>query len=261
MAKIDPINPNVPAGSEDPKLGNDRIQQLARAVVEVFEKCFYMGSDTGSGYTEDDAGEIDKIIINAPQTSDPTNEANKGYIYTKDVSGKAELFWEDEDGHVIQLTSAGGINPAIACLLTGNQTLAGVKTFSSQASFSAGLTAAAALISTLATGTAPFTIASTTKVTNLNADKVDGYDVSAYAGGQSYTFPGGLIIKVGSSGINGSQGISFSAAFPNDAIAAFVTHNSSTPYACSFANLSKTGMTLYEAAPGSTSVYWLAIGY
>lgn len=116
MSKTDPINPNVPAGSEDPKLGNDRIQELARAVAEVFKKCFYMGSDTGSGYTEDDAGEIDKIIIHAPQTSDPTNEANKGFIYTKDVSGKAELFWEDEDGNVIQLTSGGAFN---AALLTG----------------------------------------------------------------------------------------------------------------------------------------------
>jgi hypothetical protein len=36
--------------------------------------------------------------------------------------------------------------------------------------------------SDVATGTAPFTVASTTKVTNLNADKVDGFDVSAYAG-------------------------------------------------------------------------------
>jgi len=46
--------------------------------------------------------------------------------------------------------------------LTGNQTIAGVKTFSSQ------------LASTVATGTAPFSIASTTKVTNLNADLLDG---------------------------------------------------------------------------------------
>ena len=47
-------------------------------------------------------------------------------------------------------------------LLTGAQTVAGIKTFTSQ------------LASTVATGTAPFSVASTTKVTNLNADLLDG---------------------------------------------------------------------------------------
>jgi hypothetical protein len=52
--------------------------------------------------------------------------------------------------------------------LTGNQTIAGVKTFSSQ------------LVSTIATGTAPFSVASTTKVTNLNADLLDGLSSAAF---------------------------------------------------------------------------------
>ncbi len=38
-----------------------------------------------------------------------------------------------------------------------------------------------AVTSTASTGTAPLTVASTTKVTNLNADKVDGYDASQTA--------------------------------------------------------------------------------
>lgn len=44
-----------------------------------------------------------------------------------------------------------------------------------------GLTTALAITSTLATGTAPFTVASTTKVTNLNADLLDGLDSTAFA--------------------------------------------------------------------------------
>ncbi len=47
-------------------------------------------------------------------------------------------------------------------LLTGAQTVAGIKTFTSQ------------IASSVATGTAPFLVASTTKVTNLNADLLDG---------------------------------------------------------------------------------------
>ena len=47
-------------------------------------------------------------------------------------------------------------------LLTGAQTVAGIKTFTAQ------------LASSVTTGTAPFSVASTTKVTNLNADLLDG---------------------------------------------------------------------------------------
>ena len=47
--------------------------------------------------------------------------------------------------------------------LTTNQTVSGIKTFSTQQKF------------TVATGTSPFTVSSTTVVGNLNADMVDGY--------------------------------------------------------------------------------------
>lgn len=52
--------------------------------------------------------------------------------------------------------------------LTGAKTISGVKTFSSQ------------IVSTVATGTAPFSVTSTTLVSNLNADKLDGQDGSYY---------------------------------------------------------------------------------
>lgn len=45
----------------------------------------------------------------------------------------------------------------------------------------AGLSLATALTSTVATGTAPFTVASTTKVANLNADLLDDHDSSYFA--------------------------------------------------------------------------------
>ena len=57
--------------------------------------------------------------------------------------------------------------------LTGAQTVAGVKTFSSQ------------LISTVAIGTAPFSVVSTTKVTNLNADLLDGLSSADFASAAS----------------------------------------------------------------------------
>jgi len=53
-------------------------------------------------------------------------------------------------------------------------------------------------ISTIATGTAPLTVASTTKVTNLNADMIDGYHV-ATAG---TTAPWSMLVCIGSDGVS-----------------------------------------------------------
>lgn len=53
-------------------------------------------------------GEHKKITFNA-QIAKPTAVANKFFLYTKDVSGKVELFAEDEDGNEIQMTSGGSI--------------------------------------------------------------------------------------------------------------------------------------------------------
>jgi hypothetical protein len=43
------------------------------------------------------------------QGSDPSAAADHGFLYTKDVSSKAELHYIDEDSNVIQLTSAGTV--------------------------------------------------------------------------------------------------------------------------------------------------------
>jgi microcystin-dependent protein len=110
MAKTDPIDPNVPAGSEDPKLGNDRIQELARAVAELLNVDHYMGTDggAGTGYNEDAAGRHNKVTLRV-QTSNPTSVADTIISFAKDVDGKAEAHLKDEDGNVIQLTTAGKI--------------------------------------------------------------------------------------------------------------------------------------------------------
>lgn len=52
--------------------------------------------------------------------------------------------------------------------LTTNQTVSGIKTFSTQQKF------------TVATGTSPFTVSSTTVVSNLNSDLLDGYHAASF---------------------------------------------------------------------------------
>ena len=66
--------------------------------------------------------------------------------------------------------------------LTTNQTVSGIKTFSTQQKF------------TVATGTSPFTVSSTTVVSNLNSDLLDGYHASSF---ESYR-----LVVIDASGLN-----------------------------------------------------------
>ena len=43
------------------------------------------------------------------QSADPTAAANTGFVYTKDVDGTTELFYQDSSGNVAQISSKGGI--------------------------------------------------------------------------------------------------------------------------------------------------------
>jgi len=58
------------------------------------------GKGTGEGYVYSD-------YLNLTEQSDPTNEANTGFVYTKDVGGETELFYEDASGNVLQISSSG----------------------------------------------------------------------------------------------------------------------------------------------------------
>jgi hypothetical protein len=58
------------------------------------------------------AGQHRKVEFYGP-ISQPTNAANKSFLYSKDVSAKVELHWEDEDGDEIQLTDGGAFNMAL----------------------------------------------------------------------------------------------------------------------------------------------------
>lgn len=113
MAKTNPVDPSVPAGSEDPTNGDNRIRALGAAVAELLGVDHYMGSDGGAGvgYNEDAAGEHEVITLRAQ--TDPTSESGKGHLYTKTVSDVPELFFKDKDGNVIQLTTGGSFNAAL----------------------------------------------------------------------------------------------------------------------------------------------------
>ncbi|HBH13819.1 MAG TPA: hypothetical protein DDX29_12035 [Clostridiales bacterium] len=87
------------------------IRQLKLAVRERMEKDHYF-DEAG---TDADHGEHSKITFHA-QSAKPTAVANKGFLYTKDVSEKVELFFEDEDANEVQITNEGNLNMSAGTL-------------------------------------------------------------------------------------------------------------------------------------------------
>lgn len=96
-----------------------------------------------------------------------TWDSTPGHLYyrsKRDVASQAWSNWVtilDNDNYSSTLDGR-------YVTLATNQTVSGIKTFSTQQKF------------TVATGTSPFTVSSTTVVSNLNADMLDGYRASSF---------------------------------------------------------------------------------
>ncbi len=110
-AKTDPINTSNPAGNSDPKQGDDYIRTLARAVLELLTVDHYVGvaNPWGSESSGDETGEHAKVTLHAVLGADPDPGTDKGALYIKTANAKPELFYEDADDNVIQLTSGGTV--------------------------------------------------------------------------------------------------------------------------------------------------------
>jgi hypothetical protein len=89
-----------PSGGQKIRLSDEEIRGNWAAIETQF------GNDHDFGAS----GTGEHVVITLQkQTSDPTNAANKGYVYSKLVGTHVELFYEDDDGNVTQLTSAGAL--------------------------------------------------------------------------------------------------------------------------------------------------------
>lgn len=94
-----------------------------------------------------------------------TGDSNPGHLYyrsKRDVASQAWSNWVT----ILDNNNYSSTLDGRYVTLTTNQTVSGIKTFSKQQKF------------TVATGTSPFTVSSTTVVSNLNADMLDGWHLS-----------------------------------------------------------------------------------
>lgn len=279
MAKTDPLDPNVPSGSESPSLGDDRIKALARAVAELLNIDHYMGTDGGAdvGYNEDAAGEHRKVTINAP-ISTPSNASNKLFIYGKNVNGKIELHTLDEDGNELQITSVGTLHitsPDLVGTLVNNTYFTAVNNagdgtvdlIKADTNDRAELADGAVLAAATQSGDDDRTIAD-----KAYADAAPAAQMSpeSYTNDESVTYANGLIEKTGtkSVGANTTAAVSFGTAFPhaikNIQLTILIDRNIYSDYGMAVVDkstVSTSGFTIMSGFDFTCEFYWRATGY
>ena len=99
----------TPAGSDDPAEADDNMRRIQDAVQQR-ENVDHYWPLTGTEVSDADTGEHRKVTLRTG--SAPAAVADKGFVYAKDVGGKAELFYRDEDGNEVQITTAGKLEGA-----------------------------------------------------------------------------------------------------------------------------------------------------
>jgi hypothetical protein len=97
----------LPADGDNVSDGATKIRNLKNSIRERLAIDHYM--DIAG--TDADHGEHSKITFHA-QSAKPSNVANKGFLYTKDVDSVVELHWEDESGNELDITRLGRFNSA-----------------------------------------------------------------------------------------------------------------------------------------------------
>lgn len=94
-----------------------------------------------------------------------TGDSNPGHLYYRSKRDMAPQAWSNWVTILDNNNYSSTLDGRYVTLAT-NQTVSGIKTFSTQQKF------------TVATGTSPFTVSSTTVVSNLNADMLDGWHLN-----------------------------------------------------------------------------------
>lgn len=94
-----------------------------------------------------------------------TENSNPGHLYYRSKRDVASQAWSNWVTILDNNNYSSTLDGRYVTLAT-NQTVSGIKTFSTQQKF------------TVATGTSPFTVSSTTVVSNLNADMLDGWHLN-----------------------------------------------------------------------------------
>jgi len=137
MALANTYDIATPGGSDDPREADDMMREIKAAVQERMND--HRGeTDEGDHFwplDDTDTTEVKHVdigqhrMVTLRQLSDDPDSLTSyatttdlGFLYQKNISGNGELFWEDEAGNVLQLTTDGTWK---AGTITGNVTIIG----------------------------------------------------------------------------------------------------------------------------------------
>jgi hypothetical protein len=211
------------------------------------------------------------------QSSVSKPSAGYGRVYCKAVSGKCELFWQDEDENEIQLTTGGKWNGAV---LSAGGIPAG--SFAADAIDSDDITDGAIDSAHLAADVVDGTKMADDAVdsehyTDGSVDPVHIANLTPddYAGDgdgdsrQSVTFANGLIMKFGEEVVaaNTTDEVTYAAAFTNGFMCAVASYKSSAaalheaPHVQAKSGSETSVLEVTNSAPTQQTVFWMAIGY
>lgn len=118
----DTFDKAAPDGGDDPVEADNNMRRIQAAIQERENVDHYWPLD-GTEVSDASTGEHRKVTLRVG--SAPAAVADKGFVYAKNVNDKAELFYRDEDGDEIQLTSGGKLGAATIDLLAKNGVVAG----------------------------------------------------------------------------------------------------------------------------------------
>jgi len=261
------FNTTTPADTDDPKEGAERIREIKLAIQERLNVDHVFPLDS-SQVSDANAGEHRWISFTNDANTDPC-------LYTEDVNGRPELYWKDEDGNSIWLTEAGYLRGQVlevnsvdaTAILAANNTwihalnAAGdddVKMIMVDANDDTVLPAGSEL-----EANTPPTIAQAIAPKSYVDDQITANADPAYSGGQSHTFNGGLIMKMGFVSDGGAATtVTFDTAFPTAIISAVITEQHATSVSTSvLVSKSTTAIVIKMDGGTYTGANWIAIGY
>lgn len=98
---------SIPLGSDDMSAGDNSIRNFKTAIRErlAVDHNFF---DSEAGQANVGAHKWVTLIV---QSAAPASASGIGFIYSKTVAGKVELFYVDSSGTSTQITSAGSVVP------------------------------------------------------------------------------------------------------------------------------------------------------
>ena len=245
---------------------DDYLRQLALNVRERIGVQHKTYSDE-TGHTdvgEHKPGECNVVFVGAKASFPVPATSNAGCFAVA----------TDETNQIYYWNGTGWAKVQEPMLITGDQTIAGAKTFSGAVTIQDAATLSA--ISSIKDGSVMSTSGAPTEDAMIANKKYvdDAIDATVGAGvmsplaytsdEQSITLPNGFIIKQGSVAYQASQTltVTFDDAFPNTAIRALITlyHSVAGSFSPVVSSLTKTALAIKTSSGAGTSISWLAIG-